>query len=84
MLVSVSSRRHVPEYHELIGFGTNQAGFEIDWNNGTTNDAFLWGYRRNGDATGEQMLDALAAGDSRLYVEVSGGTQFGTALFGWG
>jgi uncharacterized repeat protein (TIGR03803 family) len=68
-----------------IGDGTNEAGFEIDWNfTGNTNDALLWGYRWNGAATGEQMLDALCAGDPRLYAEVSGNTQYGTALFGLG
>lgn len=67
-----------------VGSGTNQAGFEIDWNDGTTNSAYIWGYRWNGDANGEQMLDAIVAADPRLYAEVSGTTQYGTALFGLG
>ena len=67
-----------------VGTGANEAAFEIDWNNGTANDALIWGYRWNGTATGEQMLDAIVAADPRLYAEVSGTTQYGTALFGLG
>lgn len=67
-----------------VGSGTNQAGLEIDWNDGTTNTAHIWGYRWNGNATGEEMLDAIVAADPRLYAEVSASTQFGTALFGFG
>jgi len=66
------------------GTGTNEAGFEIDWNNGATNSALLWGYRWNGTATGEQMFDAIVATDPRLYAEVSGPTDYGTEVFGLG
>ncbi len=69
---------------DWVGTGANEAAFEIDWNNGTANDDLVWGYRWNGTATGEQMLDAIVAADPRLYAEVSGTTPYGTELFGLG
>jgi PEP-CTERM motif len=68
------------------GSGTNEAGLVIDWYNGTTSDSLLWGYRWNGSATGEQMFDAIVAGDPRLFAEVSasGEWSFGTAVYGLG
>jgi hypothetical protein len=67
-----------------VGTGANEAAFEIDWNQGTPGDAMVWGYRWNGSATGEQMFDAIVAADPHLYAEVSGATQYGTAVFGLG
>jgi hypothetical protein len=70
---------------DWTGTGTNQAAFEFDFENGSANDALLWGYRWDGSATGEQMFDAIVAGDPRLYAEVSAfDTGYGTALFGFG
>lgn len=59
------------------GTGPNRAGFEIDWNDGTANRAMAFGYRWSGTATGGQMLDAVVAGDPRLYAEVSSAAVFG-------
>ena len=91
MLVSAcvlaSSVAHADLFSSIqdwVGTGDNEAAFEIDWNNGTANDDLVWGYRWNGTATGEQMLDALVAVDPRLYAEVSGTTPYGTELFGLG
>jgi hypothetical protein len=70
-----------------VGTGVNEAAFEIDWNNGTTDDALIWGYRWNGSATGEQMFDAIVAADPRLYAAVSEPGEwgsFGTAIYGLG
>ena len=72
------------DIQDWIGTGSNEAGFEIDWYDGTTDYALCWGYRWNGTATGEQMLDAIVPSDPRLFAEVSGTTQYGTALFGLG
>jgi hypothetical protein len=70
---------------DWTGTGTNQAALEIDFESGSANDALIWGYRWDGSATGEQMFDAIVAGDPRLYAEVSGfDTGYGTALFGFG
>lgn len=71
-----------------VGTGQNEAAFEIDWNDGSADSAMVWGYRWDGTATGEQMLDAIAAADPRLYAEVSTPDEFGsglgTALYGLG
>jgi hypothetical protein len=68
------------------GTGANEAGLVIDWYNGTTSEASLmWGYRWNGSADVEQMLDAVVASDPRLFAEESGFvTGFGTVAFGIG
>ncbi len=45
----------------------------------------MWGYRWNGSATGEQMLNAIVAADPRLFAEENGfNTGFGDILFGIG
>lgn len=69
---------------DWTGTGTNEAVFEIDWNQGTSGDAMIWGYRWDGSATGEQMFDAIVAADPRLYAEISEPTEYGTAVFGLG
>jgi PEP-CTERM motif len=68
------------------GTGANEAGMVIDWYNGTTSEgSLMWGYRWNGSATGEQMLEAIVAADPRLFAEVNGfDTGFGDILFGIG
>lgn len=67
-----------------VGSGTNEAGFVVDWNDGKAEQSLLWGYRWDGNATGEDMLRAIVAADPNLYVSISGATPFGTALFGIG
>jgi hypothetical protein len=42
------------------GTGSNRAGLVIDWNDGTTQDSFAWGYRWSGSATGEDLFRAIA------------------------
>ncbi|HTR40601.1 MAG TPA: PEP-CTERM sorting domain-containing protein [Pseudomonadales bacterium] len=68
------------------GTGQNEAGLVIDWYNGTSSEeSLMWGYRWNGTATGEQMIEAIVASDPRLFAEESGfNTGFGTVLFGLG
>jgi hypothetical protein len=83
----VSSAVHADLFDNIqlwVGTGANEAAVEIDWNNGTANDALIWGYRWNGTATGEQMLDAIVTADPRLYAEISEPTDYGTAVFGLG
>jgi hypothetical protein len=70
-----------------VGEGANQAGFVIDWNDGK--DAWAWGYRWDGSATGTDMLTAIVQDDPRLYAKlwdfggVSGGG-LGYAIIGLG
>jgi hypothetical protein len=65
------------------GSGSNQAVLVIDWHNGS--DALAWGYRWDGDATGEDMLLAVCAAESRLYaLAYYTGPGLGSALGGLG
>jgi hypothetical protein len=88
MLASASAQTDLfSMIQNWVGTGANEAAMEIDWNAGVPGDAMVWGYRFNGAATGEQMLDAIVAADPRLYAEVNGfntGSGLGSALFGLG
>ncbi len=42
-----------------VGSGSNQAAMVIDWNDGTTTQSYVWGYRWDGDATGQDMFEAI-------------------------
>ena len=46
--------------------------------------SMAWGYNFNGEATGAEMMMAIAAADPNLYVVASGSTQYGLAIFGIG
>lgn len=68
-----------------VGTGSNRAAFVVDWRTGTGTSSFVWGYRWDGTATGEDMLRALAASDTGLYGTVGYfGPGLGYALFGIG
>lgn len=58
-----------------IGAGSNRAAMVMDWNDGTAQQSFAWGYRWNGVASGADMLFAIAAADTALSF-TNGGTQF--------
>ncbi|SHM14819.1 DUF5074 domain-containing protein [Chryseobacterium polytrichastri] len=67
-----------------VGTGTNEAAFVVQWNDGKNPDALVWGFRWNGNATGEDMLKAIAKADHRFFSLLYQGTQFGTAVGGLG
>ncbi len=54
-----------------VGEGSNRAGLVIDWQDGITPQSIMWGYRWDGTATGEDMLNAIVASDTRLSGDVS-------------
>lgn len=62
----------------------NRAALVIDWYEEGKGITLVWGYRWNGDAYGIDMLKAIAAADSRLYLLLYQGTQYGTAIGGIG
>jgi hypothetical protein len=69
----------------VVGSGSNEAAFVIDWKNGQTNDSLVWGYRWNGTATTEQMLRALAGADIGIFATLGQfGGGLGAAIFGLG
>lgn len=67
-----------------VGTGTNEAAFVVQWNDGKNPDALVWGFRWNGNATGEDMLKAIAKADHRFFSLLYQGTQFGSAIGGLG
>lgn len=48
------------------GTGANQAALVIDFHDGQANQSFAWGYRWDGTATGEDMVNAIVASDPLL------------------
>jgi hypothetical protein len=50
-----------------VGTGSNQAAFAVQWNDGKTSDALIWGFRWDGEATGEDMMKAILKVDKRFY-----------------
>jgi hypothetical protein len=67
-----------------VGSGSNQAAFVVQWNDGKTADALVWGFRWNGTATGEDMVKAVAKADPRFFALLRQGTQYGSAIGGLG
>ncbi len=67
-----------------VGTGANQAAFVVQWNDGKNADALIWGFRWDGNATGEDMLKAIAKADRRFFSLLYQGTQFGSAIGGLG
>ncbi len=70
-----------------IGSGTNRAGLVVEWSvpevfSNTvvpapiTDKTLVWGYRFNGTATGDQMMNAILAADRRLYMVTAYGGGF--------
>ncbi|MGC4004452.1 MAG: PEP-CTERM sorting domain-containing protein [Pirellulales bacterium] len=75
-----------------VGTGTNQAALVLDWNTPTGISSFVWGYRWNGAATGEDMLRAIAGAGN--YSDTTNGNfvthgadprlSFNASVFGFG
>lgn len=64
-----------------VGEGENEAALVIDWHG----ECLVWGYRWDGEASGEDMLLAICQADSRLYSLVYySGASLGSALGGLG
>ncbi len=51
-----------------VGEGENRAALVIRWNDGKKPDGLVWGYRWDGNATGADMLEAIATSDPRLTI----------------
>lgn len=67
-----------------VGTGANRAALVLDWNDGRSPEAFVWGYRWDGTATGLDMLRAVVEADDRLFAHVSEAGPFGVSVFGIG
>ena len=56
-----------------IGEGENQALLVVDWHDGIEPESTAWGFRFDGEITGEEMLTAIAGADDRLEINTTGG-----------
>lgn len=65
------------------GEGQNKAAMTIQWNVDGEQYSKVWGYKWDGEATGYDMMQAIAAADSRLYY-LFATTQYGIYVCGIG
>lgn len=67
------------------GEGANRAAMVVQWNDGRETSALVFGYKWDGEATSCDMIEAIAAANPRFYTILQKGTQYGTAVggFGW-
>ena len=49
-----------------VGSGSKRAALVIEWHDGNRPDAMVWGYRWDGEATGHDMIVAIAKADQKL------------------
>ncbi|MDN4754267.1 hypothetical protein QYZ87_06965 [Porphyromonadaceae bacterium W3.11] len=66
-----------------VGNGSKQAALVIEWHDGKSPDALVWGYRWDGDAHGIDMLRAIVKADKRL-IFLTHMTQYGNTIAGLG
>ncbi len=71
-LLQASSITGFGDITNWVGSGANQAGFVIDFNDGTTNQSYAWGFRWDGTQTGEDMFRAIGAADLNLSITAPG------------
>ena len=68
-----------------VGSGSNRAAVAVDWDkNSTATPALVWGFRWDGTATGQTMLNAIVAADPRLFAKSEGHGSLGSAVYGLG
>lgn len=88
LLFAPASRAAITSLDDVkfwTGSGAKRAAVVIDWNGESSADASLaWGYRWDGDATGEDMLRAVIAADDRLYAKLGQESFLGMAVRGLG
>lgn len=66
-----------------VGEGENQAALVLQWNDERESGALVWGYRFDGEASGYDMIAAIAKTDNRLYY-LTHETQYGNTIAGIG
>lgn len=88
VLVDPSAAGPVDSFDDIqfwVGTGSNSAAVAIDWDkNSTATPALVWGFRWDGTATGQTMLNAIVAADPRLFVKSEGHGSLGSAIYGLG
>jgi len=69
----LSAQFNYSEVQFWIGSGTDSTLLVIDFNDGTSDSSYVWGYAYSGAQTGEDLLNAVAAADENLQVAMAGG-----------
>ncbi|MBB4035639.1 hypothetical protein GGR21_001532 [Dysgonomonas hofstadii] len=67
------------------GTGTNKAALIIEWHDGKSPDALVWGYKWNGDAYGIDMIREIVKADPRMIflTHMTGSMGYTIAGFGY-
>jgi hypothetical protein len=85
---SVSHAGPVSSFNDIeywVGSGSNQAAIVFDWvQDSSLEKSWVWGYRWNGTATGEDMFLAVVKADPRLYARIGEKDSWGLPLYGIG
>jgi hypothetical protein len=88
LLVNHSAGGPVDSFDDVefwVGSGDNRAVVVIDWFKDSTDEpALVWGFRWDGAATGQTMLNAIVAADPRLFAKSEGHGALGSAIYGLG
>lgn len=81
-----TSTLDVSKVKYFVGEGSNTSYLILEWKDGKGADKLVWGYKWDDAdaATGYDMLSAVAKADPRFYMLVYEGTQYGSALGGFG
>lgn len=86
MLMSVTAQDSAFSFEDVktwVGEGSNRAVLVVDWNSEKKEQALVWGFRWNGEATGYDMLAAVAKEDPR-FVLLAEESIYGNTVAGLG
>lgn len=67
-----------------VGSGSKKAALVIEWHDGKSPDALVWGYRWDGEANGHDMIMAIAQADPRLVLLTQYTGHMGNTMCGIG
>lgn len=56
-----------------VGSGPDSTVLVVDFHDGTEDSSYAWGYLHGAGATAEEMVNAIAAADANLAVDIQGG-----------
>lgn len=69
---SAHAQFNISDVQYWVGTGADSSVLVIDFQDGTADPSYAWGWLHNG-GTGEDMVNAIAAADPDLNVEITGG-----------
>ena len=63
----------LPDVEFWVGSGSDSSVLVVDFQDGSFTPSYAWGFLHDGTATGEDMLNALAAADVNFVANIGGG-----------